>query len=34
VGRRYKIIGEAYIDGIMDSEAVVGREIVRVLELI
>jgi hypothetical protein len=34
VGGRYKIVGEAYVDGIMDGEAVVGREIVGVLELI
>ncbi|KAH8765275.1 heterokaryon incompatibility protein-domain-containing protein [Hyaloscypha sp. PMI_1271] len=34
MGERYKIIGEAYVDGIMDGEAVVGREIVGVLELI
>jgi hypothetical protein len=34
MGGRYKIVGEAYVDGIMDGEAVVGREIVGVLELI
>jgi hypothetical protein len=34
VGGRYKIVGEAYVDGIMDGEAVVGREIVGDLELI
>jgi hypothetical protein len=34
VGGRYKIVGEAYVDGIMDGEAMVGREIVGVLELI
>jgi hypothetical protein len=34
VGGRYKIVGEAYVDGIMDGEGVVGREIVGVLELI
>ncbi|PQE19335.1 heterokaryon incompatibility protein [Rutstroemia sp. NJR-2017a BVV2] len=31
VGGRYKIVGEAYVDGIMDGEAVVRREIVGVL---
>jgi len=31
---RYKIVGEAYIDGIMDGEAVVGMETDGVLELI
>jgi hypothetical protein len=34
VGGKYEIVGEAYVDGIMDGEAVVGREIVGVLELI
>lgn len=34
VGGRYKIVGEAYVDGIMDGEAVVGKEFVGVLELI
>jgi hypothetical protein len=34
VGGRYKTVGEAYVDGIMDGEAVVGKETVGVLELI
>ena len=34
VGGRYQIVGEAYVDGIMDGEAVVGREILGILELI
>jgi hypothetical protein len=34
VSGRYKIVGEAYVDGIMDGEAVVGRKVVRDLELI
>jgi hypothetical protein len=31
---KYKLIGEAYVDGIMDGEAVAGRENARFIELI
>lgn len=31
---KYKLIGEAYVDGIMDGEAVAGRKNVGVIELI
>jgi hypothetical protein len=34
VDRKYQIVGEAYVDGIMDGEAVVGRENVGTIELI
>lgn len=34
VDGKYQLIGEAYLDGIMDGEAVAGRENVRVIELI
>jgi hypothetical protein len=34
MSKRYKIISKAYIDRIMDSKGVIGREIIGVLELI
>jgi hypothetical protein len=34
VNEKYEIVGEAYVDGIMDGEAVVGRESVEAIELI
>jgi hypothetical protein len=34
VDKKYKIVGEAYVDGIMDGEAVAGRESVGVVDLI
>jgi hypothetical protein len=32
--KKYAIVGEAYVDGIMDGEAVAGRENVGAIELI
>lgn len=30
---KYEVVGEAYVDGIMDGEAVVGKECVGTIDL-